>query len=274
LAAAGCLVGAILAAPLPGLAQTSGPLARAGISANWAGYVVTGLGSTPMTASAAMSYTDVTGQWEQPTASCKKGTPSSLAIWVGLGGYSLKSRELEQVGTSADCDQQGRPSYYIWYELVPAAPVTVKVEIAPGDTIVSVVKVTGSDVVVQVIDRTRGTRFTRHLPMSAPDLTSAEWVVEAPTQCDDVGVCNQLALPRFGSLAFTRTYATGNAAGGTITSPNWTQRALQLVPRSPRSTGGGYAATAGEAGAMPSGLLSDGTGFTVTWRPGPSVAGG
>jgi hypothetical protein len=273
LAAVGCLIGVILAAPLPGLAQTSGRLARAGISANWAGYVVTGLGSTPMTASAEMTYTDVTGQWVQPAAACAKGTPSSLAIWVGLGGYSMKSRELEQVGTSADCDEQGSPSYYIWYELVPAAPVSVKVKIGPGDTIVSVVKVTGNDILVQVIDRTRGTRFTRQLPMTSPDLTSAEWVVEAPTQCSDGGLCQQLALTRFGSFAFTRTFATGNAAGGTITSPNWTQRALRLVPRSSRSMGG-YAATAGAAGAMPSGLMPDGTGFTVTWRPSPSVAGG
>ena len=54
-----------------------------------------------------MSYTDVTGQWVQPKAVCKDGRPTSLAIWVGLGGYSVTSQELEQVGTSADCDEKG-----------------------------------------------------------------------------------------------------------------------------------------------------------------------
>src|SRR4029079_4471185 len=103
----------------------TGGAARSDLSSNWAGYVVTGLGSTPPTARAAMSDTDVTGQWLQPKAVCKRGTPTSLAIWVGLGGYSLSSQELEQVGTSADCDENGKPSYYIWYELVPADPVNL-----------------------------------------------------------------------------------------------------------------------------------------------------
>ena len=79
-----------------------------------------------------MSYTDVTGQWVQPKAGCRAGTPTSLAIWVGLGGYSLSSRELEQVGTSADCDVHGRPSYYVWYELVPAGPVNLMMTDRPG----------------------------------------------------------------------------------------------------------------------------------------------
>ena len=66
-----------------------------------------------------------------------RDVPTSLAIWVGLGGYSLTSQELEQVGTEADCDEHGKPSYYIWYELVPADPVNLKLRIDPGDTIVS-----------------------------------------------------------------------------------------------------------------------------------------
>ena len=72
-----------------------------------------------------MSYTDVTGQWVQPKANCSKGRTSSVAIWVGLGGYTVGSNSLEQTGTSADCDANGRATYYAWYELVPAAPVTI-----------------------------------------------------------------------------------------------------------------------------------------------------
>jgi len=252
-----------------------GGATRSDISSNWAGYVVTGLGSTPTTASPAMSYTDVTGQWVQPNAVCKHGTPTSLAIWVGLGGYSLSSQELEQVGTSADCDENGKPSYYIWYELVPADPVNLKLKIAPGDTIVSVVKVNGTDVLVQVIDRTRGTRFTRHLTMASPDLTSAEWIAEAPTLCNESGFCKQLAVTRFHSFAFARTYAIGNGLGGTITSPNWISTALHLVPRSRRFFGdrNDPTATAGQAGVAASAPTQDGTGFTVTWQANPSASG-
>ncbi len=250
-----------------------GQATRADVSSNWAGYVVTGPGSTPTTASAGMRYTDVTGQWVQPKAACGAGTPTSLAIWVGLGGYSLSSRELEQVGTSADCDVHGRPSYYVWYELVPAGPVNLKMTVAPGDTIVSVVKASGSDILVQVIDRTRGTRFTRHLSMRSPDLTSAEWIAEAPTLCTDGGFCKQLPLTRFRSLDFTRTFATGNDVGGTITSPSWTSTVLQLVPRSRRFFGdrNDPTAAAGDAGAATSAPAPDGTGFTVTWRASRSA---
>ena len=260
----------ILAVAPPGGAQRS---ARADVSSNWAGYVVTGPGSTSSTASADMTYTDVTGQWVQPAATCRAGTPTSLAIWVGLGGYSLTSQELEQVGTSSDCDAHGRPSYYIWYELVPSDPVNLKFKIAPGDTIASVVKASGSDILVQVTDRTRGTRFTRHLTMTSPDLTSAEWIAEAPTLCNDSGFCKQLPITRFHSFAFTRTFATGNGSGGTITSPSWTSTSLQLVPRSRRFFGdrNDPTASAGDAGAIPSSLQSDGTGFTVTWRPSPAA---
>ena len=265
----------ILALASPGAAQRSGRVVRADISSNWAGYVVTGPGSTSTTASSGMSYTDVTGQWVQPKATCRAGTPTSLAIWVGLGGYSLSSQELEQVGTSADCDQNGKPAYYIWYELVPADPVNPKLKLAPGDTIVAVVKATGTDILVQVTDRTRGTRFTRHLTTATPDLSSAEWIAEAPTLCNDIGFCKQLPLTRFRSFAFTRTYATGNGVGGTITGAGWTSTALQLVPRSRRFFGDRNEAAAGMsgAGASTSALQGDGTGFTVTWQAAPAAGG-
>ena len=71
---------------------------QADVSSNWAGYVATGPGSTATTASPAMAYTDVTGQWVEPKALCVPGSPTSVAIWVGLGGYSETSQELEQTG--------------------------------------------------------------------------------------------------------------------------------------------------------------------------------
>ena len=168
------------------------PAAQADISSNWAGYVVTGIGSTPTTASPSMSYTDVTGQWVQPRATCTPGMATSVAIWVGLGGYSESSQDLEQTGTSADCSASGKPSYYIWYELVPADSVNLKVKIRPGDVIASSVVVNGTDILVQVNDRTRRVRFTKHLTMASPDLSSAEWITEAPSQCGSSGFCPSL----------------------------------------------------------------------------------
>jgi hypothetical protein len=248
------------------------------VSSNWAGYVATGPGSTATIAAPSMSYTDVTGQWVQPKATCAAGSPTSVAVWVGLGGYSETSQELEQAGTSADCSESGKATYYIWYELVPADSVNVKsLKINAGDVIASVVKVNGTDVLVQVIDRTRKTRFTKHLTMATPDLTSAEWIAEAPSSCSESGFCRQIALTNFGSLTFTRSFATGNGTGGTISSPNWELTGLQLVPRSHRfygdpndSAAGGY----GGAGANPSAVSSDGTGFGVTWQANPVALSG
>jgi len=244
------------------------------ISSNWAGYVATGPGSTSTTASPSMAYTDVTGQWVQPKAVCTPGSPTSVAIWVGLGGYSESSQALEQTGTSADCSQTGQATYYIWYELVPADSVNVmSLKINPGDVIASVVQVNGTNVLVQVIDRTRRTRFTKHLTMAAPDLTSAEWIAEAPSQCNDNGYCRQIALTNFGSINFTQSFATGNGVGATMSSPNWGLTALQLVPRTHRFFGGNDTSNSSGAGAgaNPSPVASDGKGFSIAWQANPAA---
>jgi hypothetical protein len=266
------------AGALPGTAVVHGPasVVRSDISSNWSGYVAIGPGSTPTTASSTMTYTDVTGQWIQPAAVCKPGSPTSVAFWVGLGGYSESSQQLEQAGTSADCSSSGEPSYYIWYELVPADSVNVhSFLIRPGDTIAAVVQSKGpSRVLIQVINRTRRTRFTKVLSMDTPDLTSAEWIAEAPSQCGDTGFCSQIPLTNFGSVEFTRSYAWGNGIAGTISSPNWMTTALRLVPKSRR---GRYSAInsqpvagdPGGAGAWPSPLSSDGKSFTIDWRANP-----
>src|SRR5207248_4132992 len=141
-----------------------------------------GVGSTATVASTSMSFTDVTATWTQPTAACTPGQSASAAIWVGLGGYTVGSNALEQAGTAADCSSSGKAKYYAWYELVPATSVTLKLKISAGDTITSSVLIKGTDVLVQVKNRTRHTTFTKHLNMASPDLTSAVWIAEAPSE--------------------------------------------------------------------------------------------
>ena len=251
------------------------------VSSNWAGYVATGIGSTSTTASSSMAYTDVTGQWTQPSAICTPGSSSSAALWVGLGGYSTSAQELEQAGTSADCDRNGKATYYAWYELVPADSVNVKLKINPGDVIAATVCTTdgsstcvanGTDILVQVKDRTRHTSFTKHLQMSAHDLTSAEWIIEAPALCGSSGSCSEIPLTNFGTVNFSRTYARGNNIPGTITNSNWMSTAIQLVPESSRPSYRGNDQAAGNgAGALPGSLAADGSGFTVTWQANPAT---
>src|SRR6266702_8594758 len=177
------------------------------ISSNWSGYAVTGLGSTANTAVTSMNFTDVTGTWTQPAATCTGGLSTSAAIWVGLGGYTVGSNLLEQTGTSAVCNGAGKATYYAWYELVPAASVTLKLKIFPGDKITSTVLINGTDVVVQVKNRTRHTFFSKHLQMATPDLSSAEWIAEAPSECTDTGFCRTVPLTNFGSVTFSKIAA-------------------------------------------------------------------
>ena len=270
-----CAVAMLAAAAL--LAGGAGARAASqDVSANWAGYVAVGQGSTEDTASSAMTFTDVTGRWVLPKAACRTKTSSSLAIWVGLGGYSVASKQLEQVGTEIDCDAKGNASYRVWYELYPAGPVSVLgLRIDPGDAIVSSILADSTGLLLQVTDRTRHTRFTRHIDVASPDLHSAEWIVEAPVQCSAGGYCRQMPLTKFAPLAFTHTYATGNKIGATLSSGNWLVKSLRLVPRSYRAFGGPVeqASRAGGAGAAVSALTPDGTGFTVNWLANPVVGG-
>jgi hypothetical protein len=279
IAAAALVVLAVAAALSAGSADASSahvlaPLAASATpetSANWAGYAVTAPSTT---------YTSVTATWRQPKATCgTSDVGDSAAFWVGLGGYSQTSQALEQVGTSSDCDPEtGQPSYYAWYELVPNPSVTVTAfRISAGDLVTTSVNVLGGTTVeVQVKDRTRGTVFTKKLPFASADLSSAEWIAEAPSDCSSYR-CRPIALTNFGSVGFTRIAALGNDTGGTLTAnPGWTTTGIKLVPEGNRGFYPGrdtYAGFAGStAGATPGDASTDGRSFTVQWTADASGA--
>jgi hypothetical protein len=203
---------------------------------------------------------------------------TSSAFWVGLGGLDVSSQALEQIGTSAECSNLGQPTYYAWYELVPSASVNLKLKINPGDTITTSVNVIDATTVkVQVKNRTRRTSFTKNLTFATPDLTSAEWIAEAPSQCDQFR-CTPVPLANFSSVSFSRIAAIGNSIGGTITNPSWTTSSIQLVPSSSRGFFPGpnrFASdTSSTAGATPDQVSRDGKGFTVTWQANAAFTSG
>jgi hypothetical protein len=241
---------------------TASSVAAMDVSTNWAGYAVSAASTT---------FTSVTGTWKEPKVTCGAGDAgTSSAFWVGLGGLNASSQALEQIGTSAECSNLGQPTYYAWYELVPSASVNLKLKINPGDTITTSVNViNGTTVEVQVKNRTTRTSFTKKLTFATPDLTSAEWIAEAPAQCDQFR-CTSVPLANFSSVSFSRIAALGNGLGGTITNPAWTSSSIQLVPSSSRGFFPGpnrFATDAGSAaGATPGQVSTDGTGFTVTWQ--------
>ena len=228
------------------------------VSSNWAGYAISDSSTVATgTTTAPLQFTSVTSTWKQPKARCATGSATYSAFWVGLGGFGEASNALEQIGTSSDCSASGVARYSAWYELVPASSTNLALKINAGDTITASVNVNGANILVQVKDRTRKTSYTKLLPMASPDLTSAEWIAEAPSACTAGGQCRVLPLSDFGAVTFTKIAAIANAHPGTITDPLWTSALIRLVPDA-------TAVSTSTLGATPAQVSADGRTFGVT----------
>jgi hypothetical protein len=257
------LLFSVLALALAAEAQASGTP-----SANWAGYAVHGT-----------TFERVSGTWRQPRATCGPGSRTYSAMWVGLGGYSLTSNSLEQVGSELDCHRDGQQSSYAWYELVPSPSHRIRFKVRSGDRMRASVRSAGGAVVLSIQDVTTHHAFRKTFHPSSVDLTSAEWILEAPSQCIFGGTaCQTLPLTDFGQAVFqnARAQTTGGQVG-TISSPAWHRTKINLTAQGQTFTGNRPGITTLGASATPSSLNSYGGSFTVTYRPGhgtrsPSLA--
>ncbi|MGB9182482.1 MAG: G1 family glutamic endopeptidase [Solirubrobacteraceae bacterium] len=260
LVTAACALGATPAAAAASTVQQAS-------SQNWSGYVV---GSSTSN----QNFSSVSGSWVQPTATCTSSGGHS-AFWVGLGG-SGTAQALEQAGTEADCTSGGQASYFAWYELVPAAPVKIALAVHPGDHISSTVKVSGTSVRVQLTDATTGQSVNKTLYMASPDTSSAEWIAEAPSACDQTATnCQPLALTNFGTVKFTNARATTTGGHtGTVSDSSWSAAAVTLTSSAAGygPAGISYSPSGSSAGATPSGLSSDGSSFSVAYTANSAPA--
>jgi hypothetical protein len=247
------------------IALTAPPaVADTATSSNWAGYAVHRAG---------VRFTRVLAAWRQPSAVCIPGNQSYSAIWVGLGGFNQSSNALEQIGTEVDCTPFGSVSSSVWYELVPAPSEPVAMRVRPGDEVVGSVTVTGHRVLVSLRDTTDRQSFHKTLNAPSIDVSAAEWIVEAPSECVTANNCQTLPLADFGSTSFA--FASATAVGGhsgPISDPAWGVTKIQLTPEGRRFVqynGAGPAAGV----ATPSALAPGGSGFKVTFSQ-VSVQGG
>ncbi len=233
---------------------------QSAVSENWSGYAA----GNP----SGGQFSSVSGSWVEPSVSCTSGSGYD-AFWVGLGGTSSQqSDSLEQVGTQVACAGSGQAQHFAWYELVPAGPVTLNVAINPGDHISAKVTVNGTNVTVSLDDQTTGQSATKTLQMSNPDTSSAEWIAEAPSECDSSGNCQTVPLANFGSVNFTNATATANGHTGPISDSNWTAQSVQMDSSSGFVSAGGSS----QAGASPSSPTGGGSAFSVTWLANGSSA--
>jgi hypothetical protein len=221
-------------------------------SANWSGYAVHRSG---------VSFSRVSAAWTEPFVMCLPGRTTYAAFWVGLGGYHRHIHALEQVGTEIDCSAWGQERAAVWFELLPAPTRRVRLRVSPGDTIAAAVSTRGHLVTVALADFTTGRGFRKTVRAARVDVSSAEWIVEAPTACIGNRRCRILPLANFGSAEFSNALAR-SASGhtGTIEDPLWRATRIMLRPGGRTFTGGH-----GGAAATASPLQLGGSVFQVTF---------
>ena len=217
----------IVAAASAGVLVSAAPKS----TTQWAGYAITNESGKP--------FTSVTATWRQPRAYCRAGA-ASAAFWVGLGGFSNGSQRIEQVGADADCTPADKPTYYAWYDLPPSPGVVVKLAVKPADVLTASVRMNMAKTVlsVRIDDVTTGSSYSKQLLVRSPDLSSAEWIAEAPVDCAGYGGCQSVPLADFGSVSFTKIGAVAGGRKGTVTDTHWRANAVQLVPNASASTAG------------------------------------
>ena len=240
--------GALLCALALTLVCTTTASANVAISANWAGYAVHGKGA---------KFQRVVGSWVVPSGSCTRGQRTYSSVWVGIGGFRPTSHGLEQIGTELDCNAAGQAVAYAWAELIPAPSQTLAMHIAPGDAMAASVTVRGTSVTLALADVTSKQNFTHTYTDPAPDVSSAEWIVEAPTDCSSATDCWTLPLANFGSaeIGLAQAWTTQGHQGG-IYDTRWNTTELQMTPHG--------AAPAGVGGkASPSRVSGNGSVFSV-----------
>lgn len=218
------------------------------LNPQWSGYAVT---------AKHVSYTSITGTWTEPVMSCPAGgTPALSAAWVGLGGLTTKG--LEQVGVDANCDAKGQPAYFAWFEILPDVAHNVAEKVSSGDLITGSVKRIGLALVeLRIVNHTRHWTFDRKITWGAADVSSAEWIVEAPYSCKRF-TCQSSPLANFGAISFHDVAAVGNGRLGTLANPAWKTTQINLAPCVRTKT-------SPTAGATPAAPSSDGTIFGVSW---------
>jgi hypothetical protein len=239
-------------------------LADSSSSSNWAGYAIHHSG---------VKFRKIIGSWTQPKLTCTAGASSYSAYWIGLGGYSINSDALEQIGTEADCGPAGDQINSSWFELVPAPSRSLKISVHAGDQLSAWVSVSGHKVTLAINDETTHKSVVKTLHASSIDISSAEWITEAPSECSSATDCETLPLADFGSTSFETADAwTTKGRKGSISNHAWNRTKITLIASGQRFVGYNSGDTSGIA--TPSALADNGSAFTVTYSAGSDEGGG
>ncbi len=161
----------------------------------------------------------------QPAANAA-GQLSDCVVWVGIDGFSDRHRGADRHAVD---NQNGMTSYHAWYEMYPAGMVEIPrppADQALGTAITASVQynVAGhpGEFQLSLTDSTTGKSYTVYESEPSATMTSAEWIVEAPTSG------SILPLPSFGREPFTSATATIDATSGPIDDSAWQAAQINL----------------------------------------------
>ncbi|MGA7834334.1 MAG: G1 family glutamic endopeptidase [Acidimicrobiales bacterium] len=223
-------------------------LVALGYSGNWAGYILTN-----------STFSTVSGSWTVPQVTCTSPSALYASEWIGIDGDS--DNYVIQDGTSTDCNGT-TPVYSAWYEFYGDNNVnggyavdlpSGSHPVAPGDVMTAEVSYIGGAWDFTLDDTTAHWTFSTSAPEPSPPPTqsSAEWIVEAPEECNESGDCSESSLANFGTVTFTNSSATANGTATSLVSPSGVAEIDE-----PSTT----------ILMLPGPLSNAGTAFTVTWK--------
>lgn len=161
-------------------------------SRNWSGYVSSG-----------GIYTAVIGSWIVPTIQATT-TLTAHTTWVGIGGFATD--DLIQAGTQAITNPTGAVVYQAWYELLPAASITVPLDVKAGDSITTAInRINGNTWNIIIVNNTTKKYYEKTVEYHS-SLSSVEWIQEMVTgviSSESKTAQGYIPLDSFGSIKFT-----------------------------------------------------------------------
>lgn len=224
-------------------------------SLNWSGYAALTNLNDPKN----YSVEKVSGSWTVPTLTATPNDAYSVA-WVGIDGYfdNETAVTVEQIGT-AHFWSGGVPNYFAWFEMFGPTSTgglneIVNFPVNPGDKIFAQVKYIGHHIFSLKIYNITQKVFAK-IPYSLTfqplaSRTSAEWIVEAPT---DSTTDEVLPLANYGTIKFSDCKAVIRHKNGSISNKRWENSAITMVT------------SEGAVKSQPSSLRNHGKDFTLTW---------
>ena len=145
-------------------------------SSNWSGYAAMG-----------GPYTVVKGSFTVPSISAGAFGNQQTAEWIGVDGTSTDDPSLIQAGVDEHPDPADPATGDVqpWWEVLPATVTNItSVNVKVGDTVtVTIWELSGTSWAINLTDNTDNQSFTTPPEQYSGPGSSAEWIVEATTEC-------------------------------------------------------------------------------------------